>query len=197
MRAAVIFLLVFPALGCGAPHERVLSSADLPPSDRDPLPYTPAPAVEGRTDETVALAVAGGEDQARRMLPALIAAVRDADEHALVELLADPVAQVLSPETEPRPREAVVQRILVFARRGVLQPDVDVGELVDLPNVRASRAAQFFEGRELPAGTRPTDVVLEIPLLEAGRTPLRALLHWHLRGTMVVRPGRDARIVAL
>lgn len=195
MRAALTFVLFASAIGCGAPGAAP-AGALLPPSDRDPLPFTPAPQTEGRTGETVALAAAGGEDQARRLLSSLLAAVRDGDERALDSLLADPVAQILRPETAPRPRDAVVRHIVRFARRSIIQPDVGVDELVDLANVRASRAAQFFEGRELPAGTRATDVVLEVPLLDAGRAPLQTLLGWHLRGAMIVRPGRDPRIVA-
>jgi len=42
-----------------------------------------------------------------------------------------------------------------------------------------------------------TDLVLEVPLREPGRGPLRTILGWSVRGQLVVRPGRDARIVAL
>lgn len=191
-----LFALVI-ALGCGtggaAPSGRTL----LPPSDRDPLPFTPAPEIEGRTDETVALAASGGEDQARRMLPALLTAARDGDERALAQLLADEITLVQTPDTAPRPREVVIERVLLLARRALIQPDVPVEALVDLANARASRAAQTFEGRALPRELRPTDVVLDVPLLEAGRAPLRSMLGWHLRGTIVVRPGPDPRIVGL
>lgn len=197
MRAAFIALLIASMLGCTATPAAERPTATLPPTDRDPLPYTPEPVVEGFTDDAVALAAAGGEDQARRMLPALLAAVRDGDERALQQLLADPVAQVVNIDAEPRPRAAVVNRILVYARRSLIQPDVTLDELVDLASVRTSPASQFFAGRGLPAGTRPTDIVIEVSLLEAGRAPLRALLGWHLRGAMVVRPGREPRILAL
>jgi hypothetical protein len=91
----------------------------------------------------------------------------------------------------------VIERVLLLARRALIQPDVPVEALVDLANARASRAAQTFEGRALPRELRPTDVVLDVPLLEAGRAPLRSMLGWHLRGTIVVRPGPDPRIVGL
>jgi hypothetical protein len=195
-RSTTLFALVI-ALGCGSGGEAPSARSRLPPSDRDPLPFTPAPAPAGRTDEPVALAAAGGEDQARRMLPALLAAARDGDQRALEQLLADEITNVQTPDVAPRPREVVVERVLLFARRALIQPDVRVEELVDLTNARASRAAQSFEGREVPRELRPTDVVLEVPLLEAGRAPLRSMLGWHLRGTIVVRPGRDPRIVGL
>ena len=41
------------------------------------------------------------------------------------------------------------------------------------------------------------DLVVEVPIHEPGRAPLRTLLGWHLRGQLVVRPGRDPRLVAL
>lgn len=195
--STLLALVAASALGCGSGGGAPSARPMLPPSDRDPLPFTPAPETEGRTDDTVALAAAGGEDQARRMLPALLAAARDGDERTLRQLFADEVTQVQSPDADPRPHDVVVGRILLFARRTLIQPDVQVEELVDLANVRASRAAQIFEGRGLPRGLRATDVVLEVPLLEAGRAPLRSMLEWHLRGTLVVRPGRDPRIVGL
>ncbi len=149
----------------------------LPATNRDPLPYTPPPSTtEGHTGQTVALAASGGEDQARRMLPALLRAIRDVDERELEQLLAE--------------------RILIYARRSVLPADARVSELVDLEQLEVRRAAQFWP-RDMPQAVRPTDLVVEVPIHEPGRAPLRTLLGWHLRGQLVVRPGRDPRIVAL
>jgi hypothetical protein len=200
MRVALIALFLF---GCGAPAEPEeevahTSGDEVPASDRDPLPFTPLPTGTGRTDQTVALVAAGGEDQARQLVPALLRAVRDADERALDQLFADEVAQTTGrSDVPPRPRAVLVERILIYAQQQVVQPDVPLDELVDFASVQVMRAAQFWQGRELPEGISPTDVVVEVPLLDAGRGPLRGMLGWHLRGRMVVRPGRDPRIVAL
>jgi len=172
----------------------------LPATDRDPLPYTPARTGEGRTEGTVSLAASGGEDQARRMLPALLRAVRDADERELENLLADEVTMVQTRRARrggPRPRATLVQRILIYARRSVIPPDASVGDLVELSGLEVQRAAQYWRSREMPGELRPTDLVVEVPIRDAGRGPLRTMLGWHLRGHLVVRPGRDPRIVAL
>lgn len=171
----------------------------LPATDRDPLPYTPPPSTtEGHTGQTVALAASGGEDQARRMLPALLRAIRDVDERELEQLLAEEITQVRVRRGRPagQPRSAWIQRILIYARRSVLPADARVSELVDLEQLEVRRAAQFWP-RDMPQAVRPTDLVVEVPIHEPGRAPLRTLLGWHLRGQLVVRPGRDPRIVAL
>lgn len=196
MRASFTSLVLWVMVGCGGAVEPS-NRPRIPPSDRDPLHFSPAPTTEGHTGEPVALAAAGGEDQARRLLPALLLAVRDADERRLEQLLAPRVIRLLQHRSAAvRPREMVVQRLLLYARRSVIQPDVRVEELVEIGRVQASRAAQFFEGREMPEGIRATDVVLEVPVLATGRGALGAMLRWHARGAMVVRPGRDPRIVA-
>lgn len=174
------------------------SARGVPATDRDPLPYTPEPSAEAEAGETVSLAAAGGEDQARRMLPALLIAVRDADERELDNLFAD---EVLSLDEHrrggPRLRTELVQRILIYARRSIIAPDAEPEELVDLSEVAVRRAAQYFHGEDMPEQLRPTDLVVEVPLEDAARGPLRTVLGWHLRGHLVVRPGRDPRIVAL
>jgi hypothetical protein len=197
---------VLVALACGAPpavdeEEEVIaevSGNEVPASDRDPLPFTPPPTGTGSTDETVALVAAGGEDQARHMLPTFLRAVRDADERGLDTLFGDEVAQVRGRgDTPPRPRAALVERILIYAQRSIFPADTALDELVDFSSVHVTRAAQFWHGREMPDGLQPTDVVVEVALLEPGRGPLRAMLGWDLRGHLVVRPGRDPRIVGL
>ncbi|HJL14335.1 MAG TPA: hypothetical protein RMH99_01695 [Sandaracinaceae bacterium LLY-WYZ-13_1] len=201
-------VLVTAALlcACGPPAEPAEPAAPprrtaggLPPTDRDPLPYTPPPEGAARTGETVSLAASGGEDQARRMLPALLRAVRDADERELEEILAEEVASVDPRRSRrgARPRTALVQRILIYARRSVIPPDARVGDLVELGDLEVHRAARFWRDRDMPAAVRPNDLVVEVPIRGHGRAPLRTTLGWHLRGHLVVRPGRDPRIVAL
>ena len=180
-------------------READTAGAALPATDRDPLPYTPPATTRGRTGETVALTASGGEDQARRMLPSLLEALRDADENRLESLFAD---EIFAAETQRRagrgrPRAAVVQRILIYARRAVIPANTTVDELVELEAVEVTRAAHAFGDRDMPDQVRPTDLVVEVPIREPGRAPLRTMLGWHLRGRMVVRPGADPRIVAL
>jgi hypothetical protein len=193
MRIALAVLI----LACGGRPIDVQAEL-VPPSDRDPLPYTPPASSTGHTDETVALAATGGEDQARQMLPALLRAVRDADELALERLLSDEVVSVQGRgDTRPLPRSVYIERVTAVSRRAAIPPDVEVGQLVDLTSVRVTRAGQFWAGRQMPEGVRATDLVVEAPLLDEGRASLRAMLLWTLRAYLAVRVGRDPRIVAL
>ncbi len=194
-----VALSLLACASCGAStEERAVELPSIPPTDRDPLPFTPAPEASGHTDRTVSLSAAGGEDQARQMLLSLLRAVRDADERQLEQLFADELTLIQGrTRPEPRPRSVEIQHLLLHARRGVIQPDLAIEEMVDLTTVEVSRAAQHWPGRDLPEGVRPTDLVVEVTLLAEGRAPLRAMLQWTLRGQIVVRPGRDARIVAL
>jgi hypothetical protein len=195
MRETAGIVLALLVMGCAGTAPRPVAS--LPATDRDPLPFTPPPEPRGRTGETVALAAVGGEDQARRMLPELLVAVQAGDPRALETLLAEELVLLQNRDAVARPREAVVDRIVRATQRASMPPDAPVEELVDLASVRVSRAAQAFAGRGLPPGIRATDVVVEVPLLDAGRIILRMLLGWHHEGRMIVRPGRDARIVGL
>jgi hypothetical protein len=183
-------LLSTAALGCGVRAAPV----SLPATDRDPLPYVPAPASSGTTDGTVALAATGGEDQARRMLRGLLRAIRDADERRLEQLLADQVLAI-HPSERVQSRAECIRHLMEVGRRGLIQPDVEVEAMVDLANLRVSRASQLWQNRDLPAGIRGTDIVLEVPMRDEGRMALRMALFWQLRGYVVVRPGQDARIV--
>ncbi len=186
---------VLLAACASAPVER--ASSRLPATDRDPLPFTPAPEVEGQTDRTVALAAAGGEDQARQMLPVLLRAMRDADRSQLEAILAEQIVEQQGhAEPELQSRGNVVERILAFARRSTLAPDVEVEQLVDLGSVTVVRAAQHWPAGNLPPGLRGTDLVVEVRVLEHGAQPLGLLLRWRSRGSLVVRPGREPLIVA-
>jgi hypothetical protein len=193
MRSAIVVML-FTACGAaagGAPADIV------PATDRDPLHHTPPAVSAGPAGAPIGLTAGGGEDQARQMLPAFITAVRDADEAALDRMLEAEVARVTNADQRPHPRAQLVQIILAYARRATIPAELRVEDLVDLANVRVSRAAHFFEERRMPASVRPSDVVVEAPLLPEGRAPLAAMLRWNARGYLVVRPGRDPRIVAL
>ncbi|MFK7991736.1 MAG: hypothetical protein AB8I08_37310 [Sandaracinaceae bacterium] len=173
--------------------------AGLPRTDRDPLPYVAPPRPRGQTGQTVTLLAAGGEDQARRMLPALLESLRDGDESGLESLLAPLVFQASRRRSNgaARPRAALVQRMLIYARRGVIPPGTPVADLVELEGIDVQRAVAAYPDGVLPELVESTDLVVEVPVRSAGRTPLRALLGWHERGRMVVRPGSDPRIVAL
>lgn len=204
LRALAIGVLsASTAMGCGSvpPREEppaVSSAGGVPATDRDPLPYTPEPSTDARAGTTVSLAAAGGEDQARRMLPELLIAVRDGDERQLENLFAEEVVMLDDRRRGgPRLRAEQVQRILVYARRSILAADADPEDLVDLSQVAVRRAAEFFDGEEMPERLRPTDLVVEVPVQDEARGALRTVLGWHLRGHLIVRPGRDPRIVAM
>lgn len=198
MRAGWLVLLT----GCvatAAPPPSSPSRHGLPRTDRDPLPFSAEPAPRGHTGDTVTLLAAGGEDQARRMLPRLLEALRDGDEAALESLLAPVVFRAARRRANgaARPRASLVQRMLIYAGRGMLQPGTPIAELVELEQVSVQRAAGAYPDGSLPGSVESTDLVVEVPIRDPGRTALRALLGWHQRGRLIVRPGSDPRIVAL
>lgn len=195
---AVAALAMGLLCACGAARVPPSAPAALPPTDRDPLPFTPPPEPAGETDRTVALAASGGEDQARELLPALIRAVRDSDARRLEQILAEELValQGQGDRPLPRPRAWLVERALALGQRQVIPPDAEVDDLVELASVQVGRVSQFWPAGSAPSGVRATDLVVEVQLTEQGRGPLRAIFSWHLRGRIVVRPGREPRIVA-
>jgi len=202
---AALALVAAFAAGCGGsdpstePARPTRSS--LPATDRDPLPYTPPPTEDARAGDTVALAAAGGEDQARRMLPALVRALRDPDDsgdRALAELFADRVGRVNERHARRPgvPRGLLVPRLRLHSRRSILAPDAEVDDLFDVRSIEVVRASRYFRRAPMPSTARVTDLVVVAPLLPAAAGPLRTLLGWRERGTLVIRPGREPRIVA-
>lgn len=171
----------------------------VPDTARDPLPYTPPPSTRSRPGQPVGLSASGGEDQARRLMPEFLRAVRAADEDRLMELLYDEVAHLdrSRARRRARPRSSLVRRILLYARRHPLPTDVAVRDLVDLSQLEVRPARERWSDGNLPSPLRGTDLLVSMPVREAGRLPLRFMLGWGLRGALVVRPGRPPRIVAL
>ncbi len=196
MRWFAILFCVSLESACGAAPP-VVAVSGAPSTERDPIAYVPPPASTGHTGEPVALAAAGGEDQARQLLPRFLEALRDGDEATLSASFAPRVDYLSAePRRAARDRDGVVQRILIYARRNAIAAELGAGDLVDLRGVVTSRAGAFWHGRAVPTEVRLTDVVLEFPILEPGRAPLHALMGWHLRAVLVVRPGSSAEIVA-
>ncbi len=135
------------------------------------------------------------------MLPALVRALRDVDETSdreLTQLFAEEVGLVAARHASRpgRPRATVVQRMLIYARRSIIPQDAEISDLFDLRALQVSRASTFFRGRELPSTVHATDTVVIVPVLARGRVPMRTLMGWVGRGHIVVRSGRDPRIVA-
>lgn len=164
-----------------------------PVTDADPLPFVPRPqssdAIVRVEGESAALITAGGEDQARRMVPALIAAIRDADQMRLDHMLADEIISIRR-IGERRSRAAFVQRIVLYGRRSLIANDARLEDLVELGRLRVLRASQHFAQGPLPSGVQATDLVVEVPVREGtGRTALRILLGWNTRGYLLVRSG--------
>ncbi|MCA9605590.1 MAG: hypothetical protein KC619_08355 [Myxococcales bacterium] len=199
-RLPALLLAATCACGGAAPREAAAPPprGELPVTDRDPLPHTPPPSELALAGEPGALAAAGGEDQARRMLPALVEALRDgteAGERRLVGLFEDEVGLVARPATT-QPRATLVLRLVSHARRGVVPRDALAEDLFDLEGVRVERAARFFANRELPRTAQPTDLVVLVPVREPGRSSMRQLFGWTVNAHLLVRPGREPRIVA-
>ena len=135
------------------------------------------------------------------MLPALIDAFRTArsdGDRRLTELFADEVGLVASRHAgrPGRPRAPLIQRMMIYLQRSIVPEDTEVADFFDLGGVQVSRASVFFRHRDLPSTVRLTDSVVVVPILGPGRVPMRTLMGWVGRAHLVVRPGREPRIVA-
>jgi len=100
----------------------------------------------------------------------LVAAVLLAALRALEQLLSEDVGEIDARSTTRggRPRASLVERMLLYARRSIIASDVQIEDLVDLNEIRVTRASRFFQGRELPSGVRLTALVLGAPGSAAG-----------------------------
>ncbi len=158
-----------------------------PATDRDPETWVEPPASEGHAGQPVSLTLAGGRDEARALALRFVAAVRDADEATLRELLDDPLARAQPrPSTPHLPREQVLELMLRSPRRGDLGPEVPLEELVAIDQLAVTPLAEV--ARTVPRGLVETDLFVSVPLSPRGRAVLRFLVPgWHLRGALLLR----------
>jgi hypothetical protein len=184
---------------CGGSSVVASGPRTAPSTFADPPPYTPASRPIGAPGEPTGLSVASGFEQARRMALDLVEAVRVGDAGALSRLLDDRLARAL-PFVVPvgRSREDVIVSIVSDARRRGLDPSLSLGEMVIAERIEVAPLASYFEGTAPPEGLRSTDLVVHVPMGEAGRRSLRRLLPgWLEHGRVIVRVGATPRIVGL
>jgi hypothetical protein len=186
--------------GCGGAAAPALAAPDVAPSThRDPPSFRPLPEPAPATGALVGIRASGGENQAREVLVRLVGAVQDGDGDAIEELLAPAVFHLASLRPGARARAAIparafAQQLLTASRIGLLRADARFEDLVDPDSVRIEPVEADFP-RELPPDLRPGDLVVRFALAPEGRRALQMLAP-DGRGSLVVRPGERAQIVA-
>lgn len=196
IRALVVALYL--AAACGQSHAGgTAAPEELPPTDRDPPPYIPAPTDDARTGGAVGIATSGGFEQARIVALRFIEAVRDADREALEQQLGETIARVRPRLMTPNvPRAQMIELLVSPGRRRVAAPpEVPLDQLVDTSSIVVIPLAQHEDAAELPNGLLPTDLQVTVPMRDQGRPFLGAI--WNPEGRLIVRPGPEPRIIGL
>ncbi len=199
MRAALALGVCLTVSACGGSEVVPPHPPAAPTTAMDPPPYTPPSRRVASPGEPAGLAVASGFEQARRMALELLEAIRVGDAAVLSRLLDERVARALPfvVATE-RSKEQVIASLLVESRRRGLDASLALADLVIADRVEIAPLASYLEGAEPPEGLQSTDVVVSLPIAEAGRRLLRRLVPgWNEQGRVIVRVGPTARIVGL
>ena len=184
---------------CGGSPEPIAVDTTLPPTDRDPPPYSPRPVSAAHTGGSVGIVTSGGLEQARAVTIRFVTAVRDEDRDVLEQLVADPVGRVRPRLRTPwMPRSQVMEQLMHPARqRFHVGSDTPVERLVDTNAIEVLPLAQNDDEGPIPEGYSGTDLRVKVPVLEAGRQLLGLTLRWTGDGYLVIRPGPEPRVVAL
>jgi hypothetical protein len=162
----------------------------------DPPPYTPEPSDQPTAGETTGIAASDARDQARAVVARFIDAVQASDQGELERLFADPITP-MGRRREPRiqEREALIAFVLEAAQQQP-GPAVGVQEIANLRDLSVTPLSESY-GEDLPTGLAPTDLLVTFPVDPQGGRNLRAALGWLANGMMVIRPGRQPRIVGI
>ncbi len=187
---ALAALAVILAACGGAPPP--IPDEPIPATDRDPPSWTPAPVIEGRTGEPVALELSGGSEQARALLRALVLAVRDQDETAVEAALAERVAHAQATALRTTwTRNALARQILAAAAASHVDEHTSFEQLVEPATIRVVEASAHYADA-LPSEVRAGDVVVLFQPTALGRRLLAGLA----TSLLVVRPGPTPLVVA-
>src|SRR5262249_45106239 len=123
--------------------------------------HTPQPELRGRTGDSVAVAVSGGEEQARSTAVNMVQALLDADAPALEELFAERVVFVMSATAQTR--SDLIERCLHEARALQYEPGLRIEAVVDLSAIEVRRADRQRADVPLTPGIRPSDLLVSLP----------------------------------
>lgn len=209
MRRVLALLTILGLAGCATPRaargteaSAPLDSSQAPSTALDPPPYTPPPSEAGeahRDARPIGLVTSGSEERARVLAIRFVRAIRDSDATELERALDARVARIQPRLGRPsRPREAVVEQLLHHPRRRGFGSATRLEEIIDVEQTVARPLADAPRAGDVPAGLRPTDLLVTIPLRRTGRRVLRHLVPgWNQTATLLVRPGSSARIVGL
>ncbi|UJR80867.1 Tim44 domain-containing protein [Sandaracinus amylolyticus] len=194
-RAAIAWLVI---VGC-APSVPPVRAPSAPSTHRDPPAHVPAPESAPSTGELVGVVAAGGEDQARELLVALVTAIVEGDRETLEATLGEEVfhgGSLRAGRTRTRTSgSAFAGQLLTRARMTRLPPDARFEDLVEVESIRVEPIATSIAGEPLASELQPGDLVMHFELTSAGRDPLVDLTH-EGHGALIVRPGEDPRVIA-
>lgn len=155
--------------------------------------YTPEPVLQAHSGNGVALAVSGGEEQARSAAMSMVQAMLDADAPALNSLFAERVIFVLSSTAQARAE--LIERCLREARTLQYEPDVRIDAVVDLSAIEVRRADRLHADLPLPPGIRASDLLVTLPP-PRGASP-ESLRRIPCLSGVYVRPGAHDAIVGV
>jgi hypothetical protein len=155
--------------------------------------YTPAPVQQAQSGDSVAVAVSGGEEQARSAAVSMVQAMLDADAPALNGLFAERVIFVLSSTAQARAE--LIERCLREARTLQYEPDVRLEAVVDLSAIEVRRADRQQGDVPLAPGIRASDLLVTLPP-PRGASP-ESLRRIPCLSGVYVRPGAHGSIVGL
>jgi hypothetical protein len=197
VRRSFISLLLLGACGGGS-VARPLEAEHAGYGDerfeaRERAAYAPEPVLRAQSGDSVALAVSGGEEQARSTAVSMVQAMLDADAPALNGLFAERVIFVVSSSAQAR--SELIERCLREARTLQYEPDVRIEAVVDLSAIEVRRADRQHTDLPLPPGIRASDLAVTLP-------PPRAASPESLRripclSGVYVRPGAHGSIVGV
>lgn len=194
----VLVVLCVGCVACG-------STATLPPPPApstalDPAPYVPTPTdVPAEVGTESAIAISGGESQARALAIRTLEAIRDGDPRRLEALLSPRMARVQPRPTEPRiPREAIIQNITQHPRRGEIVAGAPLTDYFDIARMQIQPLETLTP--QVPRGLEAGDLVVYVPF-SGNRRIWRVFGQfvggWNSRASVLVRTGSDATVVGL
>jgi hypothetical protein len=183
------------ALGCVRPPS-VLPAAphpsDAPFVEGEHLPYAPRPEPGRPGDDSAAIALTGGEEQARSTALAMVEAMLDADAATLHALFAERVVYVV--EGVERPSAELIGHCLQEARSLAYEPGLHLSSVVSPKAIAVRRADAYHARLPMPSGISPNDWVVTLPPPSSGNETIRRV---PCLRTLYVRPGPRSLIIGV
>jgi hypothetical protein len=140
----------------------------------------------------VAIALTGGEEQARSTALAMVEALLEADSASLQALFAERLVYVM--EGVERSSAELIARCMQEARALSYEPGLTLSSVVSPQAIAVRRADAYHARVPMPPGISPNDWVVTLPPSDSGNETTRRVLCLH---TLYVRPGPHSLIVGV